>query len=229
MTVDTNQWKIASFKITEKLWGEFVTAAHQNGSTATEVLEALMAEYIAGEYLPTPKTAVDALAARLHPGLPTGVAAIPEPRAKSPESLPVSAGVMHAPEHSPNLTGIHVMILDDEVNIRTSITSILEHYGATVTAIDTPSIALKTLQTNPQTYDVLISDIGMPEQDGWSFIRQVRKLSAEAGGKIPAAALTSYASPREIGIARQLGFQVHITKPIDATLLASIVADLARK
>jgi two-component system, chemotaxis family, CheB/CheR fusion protein len=68
----------------------------------------------------------------------------------------------------------------------------------------------------------------MPEQDGWSFIRQVRGLSPEAGGKIPAAALTTYSSPREIEIAKRLGFQVHISKPIDANLLASIVADLVK-
>jgi two-component system CheB/CheR fusion protein len=91
-----------------------------------------------------------------------------------------------------------------------------------------PAAAFQALQTNPQTYDVLISDIGMPEQDGWSFIRQVRALSPESGGKIPAAALTTYASSREIGIAKQLGFQVHISKPIDVNQLASIVADLAK-
>ena len=198
MTVDLNQWKIASFKTKAKLWNDFVTAAHQNGSTATNVLEALIEQYIAGAYPPTPTTTFD------------------------PEES------HHAPESAPNLIGLHILVLDDEINIRTSITSILEHYGATVTAIDSPAVALQTLQANPQTYHVLLSDIGMPEQDGWSFIRQVRALSPEAGGKIPAAALTTYASPREIGIAKQLGFQVHIAKPIDATLLALIVADLAR-
>lgn len=198
MTVNTERWKIASFKTKEKLWDEFVAAAHKNGSTATNALEDLIEKYIAGEYSPTTTTAI-------------GVEA----------SNPTSAS-------TPNLTGIHVLILDDEINIRTSITSILEHYGATVTAMASPAAAFQALQTNPQTYDVLISDIGMPEQDGWSFIRQVRALSPESGGKIPAAALTTYASSREIGIAKQLGFQVHISKPIDVNQLASIVADLAK-
>lgn len=198
MRVDINQLKIASFKTKEKLWDEFVMAAHKNGSTVANVLESAIEDYLAGEYIPKRKT----------------------------------AGVVKASNHElaspPNLTGIHVLILDDEVNIRTTIISILEHFGATVTAIDSPALALQTLQADPLQYHVLISDIGMPEQDGWSFIRQVRGLSPEAGGQIPAAALTAYASPREVEIAKRLGFQVHISKPIDANLLASIVADLAR-
>ena len=136
--------------------------------------------------------------------------------------------VANEPESIPDLTNISVLILDDELNIRTSITSILEYFGATVTAIASPALALETLQAEPSKYDVLLSDIGMPEQDGWSFIRQVRALSPEMGGKIPAAALTSYSSPREIDIAKRIGFQVHIPKPIDATILASIVANLAK-
>ncbi len=199
MTVDSGRWKTASFKIEENRWNDFVRAAHQNGSTATSVLEALIERYVAGEY----------------PLIPD--------RAKVPASTSVDA-----PESLPNLMGIHVLVLDDEINIRTSISSILEHFGAEVTAVAAPSIALQTLQAAPQKYQALISDIGMPEQDGWSFIRQVRALSPELGGEIPAAALTTYSSPREIDIAKRLGFQVHIAKPIDATLLASIVADLVK-
>jgi two-component system, chemotaxis family, CheB/CheR fusion protein len=198
MIVDTDRLKIASFKTKEKLWDEFIVAAHKNGSTVTSVLESAIADYLAGEYIPKPKTA------------------------SAPKEL------NHTPESPPNLAGVHVLVLDDEANIRTSITSILEHFGATVTAIASPAIAIQTLQADPHQYHVLLSDIGMPEQDGWSFIRQVRGLSPEAGGKIPAAALTTYSSPREIDIAKRLGFQVHISKPIDANLLASIVADLAK-
>jgi CheY-like chemotaxis protein len=197
MAVDSGRWKNASFKIEENRWNDFVAAAHHNGLTAPSVLEALIERYIAGEYPLTPD------------------------RAKVAESTPVDA-----PESLPNLIGIHVLVVDDEINIRTSITSILEYFGAEVTAVAAPSIAMQTLQADPQKYHALISDIGMPEQDGWSFIRQVRALSPELGGKIPAAALTTYSSPREIDIAKRLGFQVHIAKPIDATLLASIVADL---
>ena len=197
MKIDTTQFKIASFKIKEQLWNDFVEAAHQDGSTVTKVLEALIERYIAGE----------------HP---------------SPLETDRSTVANDDPESVPDLTGVCVLVLDDELNIRTSITSILEYFGATVTAIGSPALALKTLQADPDRYHVLLSDIGMPEQDGWSFIRQVRALSPELGGKIPAAALTTYSSPREIDLAKRLGFHIHISKPIDAKLLASIVADLAK-
>ncbi len=197
MTEDLHKFKIVSFKTPEKLWDEFVSAAHQNGATTTNILEALIVKYIDGEYRPQIGVDID-LKNSIDP-----------------------------PQNPPNLTGIRVLILDDELSIRLSIASILEHYGATVTPIASPAIALQTLQSNPQLYDVLLSDIGMPEQDGWSFIRQVRALSPEAGGKIPAAALTAYASPREIAIAKQVGFQFHLAKPIDANLLVSLVATLA--
>jgi CheY-like chemotaxis protein len=210
MTVDPHQLKTATFKTPEKLWNDFVRVAEQNGSTASDVLGACMEQYLAGVRA---ETAIDA---------PVTTAEM--------SMLPKSPSIEPAPRanQDPDLTGIHVLVLDDEDNIRTSIRNILEHYGATVTAIASASIALQTLQANPQAYNVLLSDIGMPEQDGWSFIRQVRALSAEAGGTIPAAALTTYASPREIRIARQLGFQVHIAKPIDINLLAATVGALAR-
>ena len=129
----------------------------------------------------------------------------------------------------PNLNGIHVLLVDDETDIRTLMTEILEQYGATVTATATAATALAALQANPQAYQVLLSDIGMPGQDGWVLIRQIRSLSAEAGGLIPAAALTAYASNRDRSMAIQLGFQSHIAKPIEPAKLAAIVADLARE
>ncbi len=126
------------------------------------------------------------------------------------------------------LIGIHVLLVDDEEDVRTLIATILEQYGATVTPVAAAPTALQILQAAPQKYDVLLSDIGMPGQDGWSLIRQVRALSAAAGGKIPAAALTAYASNRERNLALQLGFQVHIAKPVEPDRLVAIVADLAR-
>jgi two-component system, chemotaxis family, CheB/CheR fusion protein len=127
-----------------------------------------------------------------------------------------------------NLTGIHVLIVDDEADIRALAAMSLEQYGAIVTATSSVAEALQTLQTHPREYNVLLSDIGMPGQDGWAMIRQVRALSAEAGGQIPAAALTAYSSDRDRDLALRLGFQTHIAKPIEPDQLAAIVADLAR-
>jgi two-component system, chemotaxis family, CheB/CheR fusion protein len=132
------------------------------------------------------------------------------------------------PTDSSTLAGIHVLLVDDEADMRQLLTAILDRAGATVTATESVALALETLQANPERYDVLLSDIGMPEQDGWMLIRQVRQLSPEAGGKIPAAALTAYTSDRDREMAIRLGFQVHIAKPIEPDRLVAIVADLAR-
>ncbi len=154
---------------------------------------------------------------------------LPDPATQT-ELMPVSAESLDqtVPEAAPNLTGIHVLVVDDETDVRTLIATILEQYGATVTAIESAPTALATLQAHPQTYNVLVSDIGMPGQDGWSFIRQVRSLSPELGGQIPAAALTAYATGKDRRMALELGFQVHIAKPVEPERLAAIVADLAR-
>jgi two-component system, chemotaxis family, CheB/CheR fusion protein len=150
-------------------------------------------------------------------------------QATSPELLPVSAESGQTnPVHPPDLHGIHVLVVDDETDIRMIIVTILEHYGATVTETDSAVAAIKTLQAHPQTYNVLISDIGMPGEDGWELIRQVRRLSPAQGGEIPAAALTAYASDKDRRMALELGFQVHIAKPIEPLRLGAIVADLAR-
>ena len=83
------------------------------------------------------------------------------------------------------------------------------------------------LTANPGEYDVLLSDIGMPDEDGYALIRQVRALSADLGGQIPAAALTAYVRGEEQSMALAAGFQKHITKPVEPAQLTSIIAELA--
>ena len=82
------------------------------------------------------------------------------------------------------------------------------------------------LRANPQKYDVLLSDIGMPEVNGYELIRQIRALSPEDGGQIPAAALTAYARDDDRQEAIAAGFQIHVAKPIESAQLAAIVAAL---
>jgi two-component system CheB/CheR fusion protein len=89
------------------------------------------------------------------------------------------------------------------------------------------STALAALSANPDRYNVLISDIGMPEADGYWLIQQVRSRSAADGGQIPAIALTAYASDAERDRAIEAGFQKHVTKPVEPIQLAWLVADLA--
>jgi CheY-like chemotaxis protein len=125
------------------------------------------------------------------------------------------------------LQGLAILVVDDEADVRTIISTILEHYGATVTSIGSGWAALQELQANPQIYDVLLSDLGMPEMDGRELIKSVRAL--DVGGNIPAAALTAYNSPKEQHLSLLAGFQVHIAKPVEPEQLVAIVANLARK
>ncbi|BAY08280.1 chemotaxis protein CheB [Calothrix sp. NIES-2098] len=126
-----------------------------------------------------------------------------------------------------SLAGVRVLVVDDEADIRRLFTITLEQYGVEVTAVASANAALSTLMANPNGYNVLLSDIGLPEQDGYDLIRQVRALDAEAGGQIPAAALTAYAGDTEQTEALAAGFQMHIAKPVEPAQLLFIVASLA--
>jgi two-component system CheB/CheR fusion protein len=122
-----------------------------------------------------------------------------------------------------------VLIVDDEPDIRQLFRLTLEECGAEVTEAESVRETLSIFRDHPGGYDVLISDIGLPEEDGYMLIRQIRELSPEAGGQIPAAALTAYTGEAEETAALAAGFQVHIAKPIEPDQLVSIVASLAKQ
>jgi two-component system CheB/CheR fusion protein len=135
------------------------------------------------------------------------------------------------PHHSINsslLEGLRVLVVDDDAGLRELLKTILEQYGAGVTAVSSARDAIATLTANPGEYDVLLSDIGMPEEDGYMLIRQVRELSAELGGQIPAAALTAYVRGEEQRETFNAGFQRHIAKPVEPEQLVSAIAELAK-
>jgi len=127
----------------------------------------------------------------------------------------------------PSLEGLHILPVDDRIDTRDLLEFVLESYGAEVLTVASARSAIVALTENPGRYDVLISDIGMPEEDGYFLIREVRTLAAEAGGEIPAVALTAYASDREQERAIEAGFQTHIAKPIEPIQLGLIIANLA--
>jgi len=126
----------------------------------------------------------------------------------------------------PSLEGLHILAVDDRLDTRELVAFVLEGYGAEVLTVASARSAIAALTENPGRYDVLISDIGMPEEDGYFLIREVRTLAAEAGGEIPAVALTAYASDRERQRAIEAGFQTHIAKPIKPIQLGLIIANL---
>jgi two-component system, chemotaxis family, CheB/CheR fusion protein len=127
----------------------------------------------------------------------------------------------------PSLAGLRVLVVDDELDMRQLFITMLDRYGVEAIAAASATEAISILTANPEKYDVLLSDIGMPEQNGYSLIRQIRTLSAEAGGQIPAAALTAYARDVDSREAIAAGFQIHVPKPVLPAQLAAIVASLA--
>lgn len=124
----------------------------------------------------------------------------------------------------PSLDGLQVLVVDDEADAREFITAVLEQCGAAVTAIASAKEALEVIEPK---LDVLVSDIGMPEEDGYALINQVRSLTPEQGGRIPAAALTAYAREEDRTKALLAGFQLHVSKPVSPAELAAVVANLA--
>ncbi|GAX35199.1 ATP-binding protein [Nodularia sp. NIES-3585] len=128
------------------------------------------------------------------------------------------------PAQIPSLLGVRVLVVDDEIDTRDFITTVLQQCQAEVKAVASVREALQViLEWKP---DVLVSDIAMPEEDGYSLIRQVRSQPPEQGGKIPAAALTAYARAEDRTRAIQEGYQLHLPKPIEPAELATVVASL---
>jgi PAS domain S-box-containing protein len=123
-----------------------------------------------------------------------------------------------------DLQGIQVLIVDDEADIRDVIAFILEEYGAKPIVASSAAAAWQMWeQIHP---DVLISDIGMPDMDGYTLIRNIRTLPKEKGGQIPAIALTAYAGEFNQQKAIEAGFHLHISKPVEPEHLAESVAHL---
>jgi signal transduction histidine kinase/ActR/RegA family two-component response regulator len=122
------------------------------------------------------------------------------------------------------LAGVRVLVVDDEQDTRRLISTVIAQTGAEVTSCASAGEALETLKTwRPH---VLMSDIGMPGEDGYALIRQVRALPPERGGRTPAAALTAYARDEDKGRALAAGYQLHIAKPFDPKELLAAVSDL---
>jgi two-component system CheB/CheR fusion protein len=125
-----------------------------------------------------------------------------------------------------SIAGIRVLVVDDEADNREMIIVILEQSGAIATGVASAREALETLRANPGNYDLLLSDISMPEEDGYELIRQVRSLDGAAGGDIPAIALTALASTEDQRAAIAVGFQSHIPKPVEPDTLVRAIARL---
>lgn len=155
----------------------------------------------------------------------TFVVKIPLLRHDDPAIQSEASGLSSLTSHP--LTGVNVLVVDDEKDTLEFVTFLLEEAGATVTPTPSAQTALVALeQIQP---DVLISDIGMPNQDGYFLLHQIRLLTAEQGGTIPAIALTAYAREEDAHRALSAGFQKHLAKPIEPAHLITAVMELASK
>jgi PAS domain S-box-containing protein len=124
------------------------------------------------------------------------------------------------------LEGRRVLVVDDHDDARQLIAAIVGSSGASVRTAGSSREAFEMLlQSAP---DVLIADIGMPEEDGCALVRRIRALDRDRGGSIPAIALTAYARAEDRERALTAGFQRHVTKPVEPRTLISIVAELLR-
>ena len=122
------------------------------------------------------------------------------------------------------LDGVHVLVVDDQADARDILTMALEEVGAVVITAGSAAAALDALsKARP---DVLISDIGMPDQDGFDLIRQLRE-DGHGPRELPAVALTAYVQKDDADLALRAGFQVHLPKPVDPHHLTSVIAKLA--
>jgi signal transduction histidine kinase/ActR/RegA family two-component response regulator len=198
---------------------------------------------------------VDSTSSRTHRGLGLGLAIVRHlvelhggmVTAESPGQglgstftvrLPLAAGAepgQHAPTASAAtewsldeaaLAGVRILLVDDEEDARESLRVLLERSGAEVCAVGSAAEALANLERFAPS--VLLSDIAMPEEDGYRLIRQVRALDPARGGATPAAALTAYASREDRRNALLAGYQDHVTKPPDPQKLVALLAKLAR-
>jgi PAS domain S-box-containing protein len=121
-----------------------------------------------------------------------------------------------------DIKGIRVLLVDDEKDARALVTSLLESCQAIVTTAESANDAVRLLQESK--FDLLISDIGMPGEDGYSLIKRVRSLGPSTGRDIPAIALTAYARFEDRVKAIAAGFQMHIAKPVEPVELITVVA-----
>ncbi len=127
----------------------------------------------------------------------------------------------------PSLEGVLVLAVDDEPDARNLLRHVLSSCGARVLLAASAREGLELVRR--ERPDMIVSDIGMPGEDGYEFIRQVRQLSPDEGGRTPAAALTAFARAEDRTRALRAGYQMHVAKPVEPTELTAVVASLATR
>ena len=128
---------------------------------------------------------------------------------------------------APTLLGTKILVVDDDDDARELLRSILAQGGASVRTAGSAREALEQFEN--RLPDVLVSDIGMPGEDGYDLIRKIRSRTQEEGGHVPALALTAFARSDDRRRAISAGFHMHLAKPVEPVELVTMVASLARR
>ncbi|HMG33322.1 MAG TPA: ATP-binding protein [Blastocatellia bacterium] len=135
---------------------------------------------------------------------------------------------VYTPVTTISLEGIRVLLVDDDPDARELVEAILSHSRVDVISVGSVNEALSILESDDDWQpDVLISDIEMPDLDGYSLIQRLRKLEENRAGNIPAVALTAYSRVEDRMSALAAGFQIHVSKPVEPAELLTVVASLA--
>jgi PAS domain S-box-containing protein len=155
------------------------------------------------------------------------VAPVYQPAVEGERVHPAARDTMPSFECAERLDGLKVLVVDDEPDTRELLKAGLGQCGAEVTAASSAAEALAAISAGAP--DLLISDIGMPDEDGYELIRRVRELPAEGGGKVPSIALTAYARTEDRLQALRAGYEMHVPKPVEMAELVAVAASLVRR
>jgi PAS domain S-box-containing protein len=136
-----------------------------------------------------------------------------------------------AVESSGELAGVRALVIDDEKDARELLQAALKHYGADVVAVSSAADAYTLITSTPpqERPDVMVTDIGMPDEDGYSLISRVREWEWSRGAYIPAVALTAYGRAEDRMRALKAGFQMHVAKPVDPDELVIVITSLVTR
>ena len=130
-------------------------------------------------------------------------------------------------ECPPVLNGLRVLVVDDEVDVPHLLTAVLSLCGAEVVAVASVAEAMAAIQQRQP--DIVVSDIEMPREDGYSLIRKLRATEAEHGGRVPAIALTAHVRMEDRLRALSAGYDAHVAKPVEPAELVTVIASIVRR
>jgi PAS domain S-box-containing protein len=151
----------------------------------------------------------------------------PRPDAVEPVRAQPPPGVSLPVNYPKELRGRRILVVDDDADARELLTTLFQEGGAQVSSAASAAQALALLKQ--ETPDLLVSDIGMPEMDGYALIREVRRGDSERGVRVPAVALTAYARMEDRTAALQAGFDTHVAKPLNSSELLGVAVSLLRR